>query len=48
MGSATIPMQSTDKLDETYLDEFEQEILFREDPITTEADQIQRIVVHYA
>ena len=41
---ATIPMQSTDKLDETYLDEFEQEILLSEDPITTEAERIQRIV----
>ena len=32
---ATIPMQSRDKLDKTYLDEFGQEILFSEEPITT-------------
>ena len=37
-------MQPTDKLDETYLDEFEQDILLSEDPITTEAERIQRIV----
>ena len=41
---ATIPMQSTDKLDKTYVDEFEQEIMLVHDPVTTEAERIQRIV----
>ena len=29
---ATIPMQSIDKLDKTYIDEFEQEVMLTQDP----------------
>ena len=35
----------TDKLHETYLDKFEQEILLSEDPITTDAERIQKRIV---
>ena len=42
--NASIPMQSIDKLDETYIDEFEQEIMFTHDPVTTEAERIQNII----
>ena len=37
-------MQSIDKLDKTYIDEFEQEVMLTQDPVTTEAERIQRIV----
>ena len=36
---ATIPMQSTDKLDTTYVDEFEQEIMINQDPAMSEAER---------
>ena len=42
MDGATIPMQPADKLDKTYLDEFEQELMLIHDPVTTEAERIQR------
>ena len=41
---ATIPMQSLDKLGETYIDEFEQEIMINQDPAMSEAERIQKIV----
>ena len=41
---APIPMQSSDKLNTFYLVEFEQEIMMVHDPVTTEAERIQRIV----
>ena len=37
-------MQSIDKLEETYLDEFEQELMYTPDPITTDAERIQSII----
>ena len=42
--NATTPMQSIDKLEETYLDEFEQELMYTPDPITTDAERIQSII----
>lgn len=42
--NASVPMQSTDKLDVDWIDSFEQELLFAHDPLTTDAERIQNIV----
>ena len=44
IGQCFYSYQSIDKLDETYIDEFEQEIMFTHDPVTTEAERIQNII----
>ena len=42
--NASIPMQSVDKLDKQLVDNFEKELLFAHDPVTTDAERIQNIV----
>jgi len=42
--NASIPMQSVDKLDKQLVDNFEKELLFAHDPVTTDAKRIQNIV----
>ena len=42
--NASIPMQETDKLEQRFIDHFEQELLFAHDPVTTDAERIQNIV----
>ena len=42
--NASIPMQETDKLNEQFVNHFEQELLFAHDPVTTDAERIQNIV----
>ena len=42
--NATTPMQSIDKLQDNYLEEFEQELMFTHDPVTTDAERIQNII----
>ena len=42
--NASIPMQEVDKLSEQFLEQFEQELLFAHDPVTTDAERIQNIV----
>jgi glutamyl/glutaminyl-tRNA synthetase len=42
--NASIPMQSADKLDKHLVDNFEKELLFAHDPVTTDAERIQNIV----
>ena len=42
--NASIPMQSLDKLDIQLVDNFEKELLFAHDPVTTDAERIQNIV----
>ena len=42
--NATIPMHSPNKIMEELVDQFEQELLFSHDPITTDAERIQSIV----
>ena len=41
---ANVPMQSTDKLSVDWIDQFEQELMFAHDPITTDAERIQSIL----
>ena len=41
---ASIPMQETGKLEERFIDHFEQALLFTHDPVTTDAERIQNIV----
>ena len=42
--NASTPMQSVDKLDKNLVDNFEKELLFAHDPVTTDAERIQNIV----
>jgi hypothetical protein len=42
--NASIPMQSVDKLVDQFVDQFEKELLFSHDPVTTDAERIQNIV----
>jgi len=42
--NATTPMQSYNKLDEEFVDDFERELMFAHDPVTTDAERIQNIV----
>jgi hypothetical protein len=42
--SASIPMQEVDKLNEHFVNHFEQELLFVHEPVTTGAAKIQNIV----
>ena len=42
--NASIPMQSVDKLGKRMVDNFEKELLFAHDPVTTDAERIQNIV----
>ncbi len=42
--NASVPMQSADKLNVNWINEFEQELLFAHDPVTTDADRIQSII----
>jgi hypothetical protein len=42
--NASVPMQSVDKLSVDWVDQFEQELLFAHDPITTDAERIQSII----
>jgi hypothetical protein len=37
--NASVPMQSVDKLSVDWVDQFEQELLFAHDPITTDAER---------
>ena len=42
--NATVPMQPVEKLKDSQIEDFEHEIFFSEDPITTDAERIQAIV----
>ena len=42
--NASIPMQPSEKLDEIAINQFEQELLYAHDPVTTDAQRIQNIV----
>jgi hypothetical protein len=42
--NASVPMQSVDKLSVDWVDQFEQELLFAHDPVTTDAERIQSII----
>ena len=42
--NASVPMQSVDKLDDSWIDSFEQELMFAHDPVTTDVERIQSII----
>ena len=42
--NASVPMQSSDKMDKELVDTFEQELMFAHDPVTTDAERIQSLV----
>ena len=41
--NASVPMQSIDKLSDYKIDQFELELMFAHDPVTTDAERIQNI-----
>ena len=44
--NASVPMQDPSNFDMAYVDRFEQEIMYIQDPTTTDAERIQSILDH--